>query len=148
MLLLGLLAWALSPAGREAFVRRYGFSTVERRIIVESGALPAIIATIEERDLRPSELDRLLHGLGDIALRLGEIVAPRRAGHTLARYRQKLRPTHTLLNGDDLAALGIPPGPQYRPLLAGLRAAQLDGHVRTRAEAEQWVREYLHQAES
>ena len=148
MLLLGLLAWALSPAGREAFVRRYGLSTHERRIIAESGALPAIIATIEEQDLRPSELDRLLHGLGDIALRLGEIVAPRRAGHTLAHYRQKLRPTHTLLNGDDLAALGIPPGPQYRPLLAGLRAAQLDGHVRTRAEAEQWVREYLHQAES
>jgi tRNA nucleotidyltransferase (CCA-adding enzyme) len=148
LLLLGMLAWALSPAGREAFVRRYGFSTAERRVIAESDALPALIATIEEQDLRPSELDRMLHGLGDTALLLGEIVAPHRTGHTLAHYRQKLRPMRTLLNGDDLAALGIPRGPRYRALLSSLRAAQLDGHVGTRAEAERWVLDHLHQAES
>ena len=59
-----------------------------------------------------------------------------------ARPLQELNPP-PLLTGDDLLAHGIPSGPQYKMLLQRIRAAQLDGEVRTKAEAmamvEGWV---------
>ncbi|MCP4453237.1 MAG: CCA tRNA nucleotidyltransferase, partial [Planctomycetes bacterium] len=50
-----------------------------------------------------------------------------------------LRPT-PLLNGHDLMALGVPAGPQLGQLANDLYMAQLEGTVRTREQAEQWVR--------
>ena len=41
-----------------------------------------------------------------------------------------------LLTGDDLRAVGLTPGPAFKRLLDAVRAAQLDGEVRTRGEAE------------
>jgi tRNA nucleotidyltransferase (CCA-adding enzyme) len=49
----------------------------------------------------------------------------------------------SLLTGEDLKALGLTPGPLFGRLLAGLRTAQVAGRVRTRAEAEAWVRQDL-----
>ena len=40
-----------------------------------------------------------------------------------------------LITGDDLKALGIPPGPAYRELLEAVREAQLEQRARTKAEA-------------
>ncbi len=140
LLLLGLLAGALSPAAREAFVRRYGFTGVEQRVIAESGALPGMIAACSRPNLRPSEIDGILHSLTGASLALAEMIAPQTGREAISRYHRTIRPVRPLLNGDDLGALGIPPGPRYRSLLDGLRAAQIDGEVSTRDEAEQWVR--------
>ena len=52
----------------------------------------------------------------------------------LVRPRESLDPP-PLLTGDDLLALGAPAGPRFRPLLQEVRRAQLDGEVRTPAEA-------------
>jgi tRNA nucleotidyltransferase (CCA-adding enzyme) len=49
----------------------------------------------------------------------------------------------SLLTGEDLKALGLAPGPLFGRLLASLRTAQVAGRVRTRAEAEAWVRRAL-----
>jgi hypothetical protein len=57
----------------------------------------------------------------------------------MARYRN-VRP---LLRGDDLLALGIPPGKSVGEVLARLRAAKLDGEVKTRADEERLVRDGL-----
>jgi poly(A) polymerase len=46
-----------------------------------------------------------------------------------------------LLGGDDLAALGYEPGPLFGQILHALEEAQLEGQVRTRAEAERFVGE-------
>jgi hypothetical protein len=53
----------------------------------------------------------------------------------LSRYLNTLRPLPPLVNGRDLLALGVRPGPQVGALLAQLRAAQADGAVTTREEA-------------
>jgi len=45
-----------------------------------------------------------------------------------------------LLNGHDLQALGIPPGPALGALLEQLREAQAAGEIQTREEAEAFVR--------
>jgi poly(A) polymerase len=52
----------------------------------------------------------------------------------VAQPREVLDPL-PLLTGEDLLRHGIPPGPQYRALLQRLREAQLDGEIRTQAEA-------------
>ena len=66
--------------------------------------------------------------------------AEREQAHTyMARYRS----VHPLLRGDDLLTLGVPPGKLVGEVLARLRAAKLDGEVRTRADEERLVRNSL-----
>ncbi|MEP6776936.1 MAG: CCA tRNA nucleotidyltransferase [Chthoniobacterales bacterium] len=45
-----------------------------------------------------------------------------------------------LLRGDDLVALGLKPGPRFGEILEEVETAQLEGTLRTRAEALEWVK--------
>jgi tRNA nucleotidyltransferase (CCA-adding enzyme) len=139
ILSLELLAWALPPSSRQAALARYQWTREHQRAITQAGELDISIAQLEAEKLRPSEIDRILRGASDGILDLAELIAPPRARANVAFYRTELRPTATLLDGDDLRALGIRPGPRYRILLDDLRAMQLDGQIRTRTEAEVWV---------
>jgi poly(A) polymerase len=56
----------------------------------------------------------------------------------LNRPREELDPP-PLVTGDDLLALGIPQGPQYRILLEEIRRRQLDGNLESRAAALAWL---------
>src|SRR5205809_3758034 len=48
-----------------------------------------------------------------------------------------------LVRGDDLIALGLKPGPKFREILEAVETRQLEGTLRTREEALEWVkREY------
>jgi poly(A) polymerase len=57
-------------------------------------------------------------------------------------YQERLAPARQprLLNGDDLLALGLAPGPEFRRLLAAVEEAQWEGQVATREEALALVR--------
>ena len=49
-----------------------------------------------------------------------------------------------LVRGDDLIALGLKPGPRFGEILEAVETRQLEGSLRTREEALDWVkREYL-----
>jgi len=139
--LLGLLAWSMPSTARASLLRRYALPGDQRRIVTEIDQLIAALETLTTPNLAPSQIYRLLHGLTGTTRSVGELVAPAVARTPFAQYRQTLRNTRPLLTGDDLRALQIAPGPRYRTLLAGLHAAQLDGQVRTRDEAEQWILE-------
>lgn len=140
LVLLGLLAWSMPATARAALLRRYALPGDERRVVTEIDQLIAALETLTTPDLVPSEIYRLLRGLGGTTRSVGELVAPVVASAAFAQYRQTLHTTRPLLTGDDLLALQIAPGPRYRTLLEGLHAAQLDGQVRTRDEAAQWIR--------
>src|SRR5947208_493863 len=48
-----------------------------------------------------------------------------------------------LVRGDDLMALGLKPGPRFGEILEAVETRQLEGNLRTREEALEWVqREY------
>jgi poly(A) polymerase len=49
-----------------------------------------------------------------------------------------------LLNGHDLIALGLPPGPRFKEILDAVEEAQLEGRLLTREEALAWVQQYRH----
>ncbi len=55
---------------------------------------------------------------------------------------EQLRP-QPLLNGHDLIALGLEPGPVFSEILGGLEDEQLEGRITTREEALQWVKGFL-----
>ncbi len=48
-----------------------------------------------------------------------------------------------MLRGRDLIAMGFEPGPAFSRALKALEEEQLSGRVRTREEAEQFVRRVL-----
>jgi len=52
---------------------------------------------------------------------------------------EQVRPER-LLTGEHLIDMGYRPGPQFARILAALEDAQLEGQVRTRAEAEKFVK--------
>jgi tRNA nucleotidyltransferase (CCA-adding enzyme) len=52
----------------------------------------------------------------------------------LDRYQREWRHVQTALDGNDLRALGLKPGPQYAYLLDQLLAARLDGRAAGEAE--------------
>jgi poly(A) polymerase len=56
--------------------------------------------------------------------------------------RSELDP-EPLITGDDLVALGLPPGPVFKEVLASVREAQLEGTARTKEEAMTLVRRVL-----
>lgn len=58
----------------------------------------------------------------------------------LAEFKkEEIRP-EPLLNGKDLIAMGFSPGPLFQEILKGLEEMQLEGEIRTKAEAVEWVR--------
>ena len=101
------------------------------------------------REMRWSALQPILiaDGASEL-LRLIEAGSPTEAEAAaycrslLRQPRERLDPP-PLLTGDDLRAMGVPPGPRYKVWLQRLRDAQLDQEIHTRAEAmaqaERWL---------
>jgi tRNA nucleotidyltransferase (CCA-adding enzyme) len=58
----------------------------------------------------------------------------------ISLYLTHLRNVKVVLTGDDLKALGIPPGPRYKEILAELLDAKLDGRVGNREEELEFAR--------
>jgi tRNA nucleotidyltransferase (CCA-adding enzyme) len=73
-------------------------------------------------------LDRLSEAAIVAAYVLREAARP-----ILGRYLSHWRFVRSELTGDDLLALRLPPGPQYRRILWELRAGRLDGTLTDRA---------------
>jgi poly(A) polymerase len=76
---------------------------------------------------KPPDADHRLGELADTAWRF---------------YQERLAPARQprLLSGDDLCALGLAPGPEFRRLLTAVEEAQWEGQVTTREEALALVR--------
>jgi poly(A) polymerase len=57
----------------------------------------------------------------------------------LSQAEEQLRPP-PLIDGDDLIAMGLEPGPSFREIITAVEEAQLDGRLTSREEAVAWVR--------
>jgi tRNA nucleotidyltransferase (CCA-adding enzyme) len=95
----------------------------------------------KEPGLPPSRVYDLLAPLETEALLLMMAKAKQEAAKKyISLYLTHLRNVKVMLTGDDLKALGIPPGPRYKELLAELLDAKLDGLVRNRGEEVEFAR--------
>lgn len=127
-----------------AILPRLRFSHDETAATVSLLANRHRIASLREASL--SERKRLLRriDIGD-QLELHRLAGEDPAACEFARAQlaafspDELFPPK-LITGDDLIALGIPPGPAFRELLERVETGQLEGTIRTRGEALACVR--------
>ena len=136
-LALGLLSYELDEAEREALRERYRLPGDAARLLREVGALKALRAALATPTLPNSQLDVLLAPFSSEAITVVRIAEYENGAlaSALSRYLEMLRPLAPFLNGRDLLALGMRPGPQVGKLLAQIRAAQADGALTTREES-------------
>jgi tRNA nucleotidyltransferase (CCA-adding enzyme) len=95
----------------------------------------------KEPQLSPSRVYGLLAPLDIEAILLMMAKAKQeRAKKYISLYLTHLRNVKVTLTGDDLKALGIPPGPKYRKILAELLDAKLDGVIRSHENEIEYVK--------
>ena len=87
----------------------------------------------------PSQVVQLLRKYDLPMLILIALQSPRSLRHQIWEYLTVWANVQPLLNGNDLKKLGYTPGPQYRQILDDMLAATLDGVIKDRTEAEEFL---------
>ncbi|MBD2528615.1 CBS domain-containing protein [Nostoc flagelliforme FACHB-838] len=90
----------------------------------------------------PSQVVQLLRQYDLPMLILIALQSPRSLRHQIWEYLTVLANVQPLLNGNDLKKLGYKPGPQYRQILDDVVAATLDGVIKDRTEAEEFLAQH------
>ncbi|MCC5608686.1 CBS domain-containing protein [Nostoc sp. CHAB 5834] len=90
----------------------------------------------------PSQVVQLLRQYELPMLILIALQSPRSLRHQIWEYLTVLANVQPLLNGNDLKKLGYTPGPQYRQILDDIVTATLDGVIKDRAEAEEFLTQH------
>ncbi|MDT8304571.1 MAG: CBS domain-containing protein [Anaerolineae bacterium] len=126
----------LPEAVREAVMKRL---KVRRSTRDEVDGLVAIQERLSAlpAEPAPSEVEQVVRPFNSqprILLAARAALAGSPAGDRLDRYQREWRHVETVLDGNNLRALGLKPGPLYAVLLDHLLAARLDGEVSSEAE--------------
>ncbi|ACC79070.1 CBS domain-containing protein [Nostoc punctiforme] len=91
---------------------------------------------------RPSQIVQLLRQYDLPILILIALQSPRSLRHQIWEYLTVWANVQPLLNGNDLKKLGYKPGPLYRQILDDVVAATLDGVIKDRTEAEEFLAQH------
>ena len=138
---LAALAMALSAADGEGLSRRLNLPADWARVVRDTIALRESESSF---DGQVSRIGRVLDGLDPNA-----IAAYARISHdpqitaTLSRYLDEWRLVSPALTGDDLLAMGVPPGVKIGETLRELKAAKLDGLVSSEADERALVQQIV-----
>lgn len=128
---LALLLRRAAPPAVEAALERLNLGRVVGLAVREAVALRRAWA-------RPSEAVAVLDALSELGVLAGYVAQPELRAD-LDAYLGRWRFVRPTLTGDDLIARGLTPGPHFRELLWGLRAAWLDGAVTNVASEAEWL---------
>ncbi|MBN3963246.1 CBS domain-containing protein [Nostoc sp. NMS8] len=90
----------------------------------------------------PSRVVQLLRQYNLPMLILIALQSPRSLRHQIWEYLTVWANVQPLLNGNDLKKLGYKPGPQYRQILDNMLAATLDGVIKHKTEAEEFLAQH------
>ncbi|MEH2167555.1 MAG: CBS domain-containing protein [Nostoc sp.] len=90
----------------------------------------------------PSQVMQLLRQYDLPMLILIAVQSPRSLRHQIWEYLTVWANVQPLLNGNDLKKLGYKPGPQYRQILDDMLAATLDGVIKDKTEAEEFLAQH------
>ncbi len=105
-----------------------------------------VLRTLERRQARqaatkPSELYHWLKPLApDVLLFMMARAETEEVRRQISHFFTHLQQAKPLLTGNDLRALGIPPGPQYKKILEALLDSRLNGRIVTREDEQALVR--------
>ena len=139
---LALLAWGLTPPEAAALAARLSLTRREAEAVRAAPEARTLLAALSQ-DIPPSRAVEMLSPLPASAVWALAAAADAPAGERAVRYLRRWRYLKPLLDGHALVALGVPPGPRLGEVLRRLKAAKLDGEVRTRRDEETLARALL-----
>lgn len=132
-----LLVYSFSEGEMAQLITRLNVPARASQGMRDTLRLKTRLDLLDHPALRPSAIYDLLHEYDPVSVQANAIAADSmRVRRHLQLFLTKLRSVRTSLNGDDLARLGIPPGPEMGRILQTLHRAGLDGQVSTRADEE------------
>jgi tRNA nucleotidyltransferase (CCA-adding enzyme) len=143
-LYLALLGIRLSPADAEAVTLRLALSKRQRQALEGAAMLAELLPWLSRADVRPSQVVERLAPYPRAAIEACGLVAGQsRAKRVLRRYLADWRYVNSSLDGSALERLGMARGPAMKGVLRLLKAARLDGKVRSRKGEVEVVRDVL-----
>jgi len=132
---LALLASQMAPDELDSFVRRLRLTSDDARFLGQIAGLREVRSQLEATAMLPSTIYRMLAPFSpESRFVLSVLADSARLRARLALYEKKLAHVAPSLDGNDLKALGVPPGPVYRVILERIRDALLDGEIATPEE--------------
>lgn len=128
------LCWVLwlmnSPALEiEGIAERLAFPVLLTKAVVSASTLKKDVPSF--KDWKPSQWTFHLDDLPSLSIYAVYLVSRENA---LSEYLSKWQNVKPITTGDDLKARGLEPGPRFGEILRQLRAAWLDGEVKTEEE--------------
>jgi tRNA nucleotidyltransferase (CCA-adding enzyme) len=137
---LGWLTWLmpLPKAELVALSERLAFPAALTRSALAASALLVDLPLLAGS--KPSQWTFLLDALPALAV---YAVYLRTQTITLKEYLAHWRHIHPHTTGEDLKVLGLPPGPRYKEIITHLRAAWLDGEVKSVEEEKKLLENFL-----
>ena len=134
--LYGIIAF-FRPEETEDFCRRMEISgRLKERIVADKAAAERALYRLSKLDdPTPSAVSRELRGSSNEALLFAMAKTYREdTKKAIGDYISKWKSMRIRIRGEDLKAMGIPPGPAYGKILANVLDARLDGKVLTRPD--------------
>jgi tRNA nucleotidyltransferase (CCA-adding enzyme) len=141
---LGFVPWLmfLPAEAVEQIADRLRFDSDLTTAAVSAARLQPELAKLGK--LKPSEFVARVEKQPMLALYALHLAARgQAAGAKLLRYAREWRHLQPRANGETLRKLGVKPGPVYKTLLGQLRAAWLDGKVRTAKQESALLKQLL-----
>jgi tRNA nucleotidyltransferase (CCA-adding enzyme) len=133
------------------------FEAIKKRLRLWSRLVDAHVWARKARDIfdslkeaeAPSDVVTLLEPYSlDVLAILWLTTADGEVRATLEQYVDAWHHVEPALDGNDLKAMGLEPGPEFRTILTSLKGAKLDGDVTTREEEKAYVRDHFHPSNS
>lgn len=132
-----LLAW-LAAEGKagEAAALRLDLSGRDLALVQAAVELRAAPGVLAQAEARASQVVARLETQRSEALCLAWLIEPEDlAGQAIWRYARHWSGIEPGIDGQDLAALGLAPGPAFGRVIQAVRDARLDGRIESRDEA-------------
>ncbi|MBI1886742.1 MAG: CCA tRNA nucleotidyltransferase [Chloroflexi bacterium] len=132
LLHLAVLAAPLSEDDSASLAARLSLTRPQRQAVEAGPRLPALTADLAAPDLPPSRVAELLAPFPAPALWAFALTDTSPAALQVLQYLRDWRYVKSSLDGNALRRLGVPEGPELGELLKRLRAARIDGQIRSR----------------
>ena len=143
LIFLCLLSQRMSQSERQSLISRLALPSDQAEAIRDTGLVADRIPELEQQ-LSRSETYLRLRDFSEAAILACALNDNKgAASRSLKLFLDEFRHIRTILNGNDLVALGVPQGPKVGVLLHELLVARIDNEVKTRQDEFDFIQARL-----